>query len=344
MAHVARPARSARPFALALLCATVACGGDDAARGSAEDIVVAAHPDLWGRVQARVKAKLEPSLIGIRGVKGFRVRYEDPNAATWAERRRARQVLLIGTLTDPWMEEPLSELGDDPPTPPALAEAQDVWADDQRVTLLLLSEGDARRAVTVQLDSLRARFEQRYREVVITRAFEPGQADLDSLLTDAGFSILVPADYEASRDDDVFVFRKAAGDSTQLIRQVTVTWKSPIPQGMQGQGLLAWREQVGTKAFGFRQSVALGNVEATQTTHRGNVAYQLLGSWQGRRGGPSRGPLILRAVICQTQDRMYLVDAWLWAPELEQHAFLVELESIVNSFRCGSARGGQPNE
>jgi hypothetical protein len=130
-----------------------------------------------------------------------------------------------------------------------------------------------------------------------------------------------------------------------MVRQVTVTWKTPIPPGLQGDALLAWRAQVARDHFEARQTVALANVDASQTTHRGNVAYQLIGPWRSPTGrGPARGLFILRAVFCPTQDRVYLVDGWLAAPDAAVHRYLVELESIVNSFRCGSARAAQPNE
>lgn len=329
--------------ALALACALLSACGREAATGEADDIVVAAHPDLWGRIQSRLKAKLEPSRIA-RGRKDFKVVYQDPTKASWEAQRKARQLLLIGTPKDPWVQEAL-EHAESSPTPPAVVETGDVWSKPQQVTVLALPEGDARAAVTAKLDSLRARLEERYRSWVIGEMFAAGaqQALGDSLLEQHGFTLLAPKDYVPKQKGDVFTFRKA-NDSAKVIRQVTVTWKSPVPPGLQGQALLEWRAQVEGANAGMQQAVNLGAVEATQTTHRGNVAYQLLGSWQNPSKGPKGGPFIMRAIFCPTQDRVYLVDGWLWAPDQEQHRDLVELESILNSFRCGSARSSQPNE
>jgi hypothetical protein len=342
---------SARGALWLVACATAAaCGGRDASTGEPDDVVVAAHPDLWPRIEARVKAKLEPSFIATGGRKAFEVVYSDPTQNDWPEQRRARQVLLIGTPGDPWVQEALEGVEAAPAAPPALIEVDDVWAEPQQVTVLTLPEGDARPVVTSKLDSLRARLEERYREWVIGEMMVAGfdQALADSLGERSGFSVLVSADYETSSANDVFVFRRsmdAGADSGSVVRQVTVTWKTPVPPGLQGEALLAWRAQVAAEHFGMRQTVALANVDATQTTHRGNVAYQLLGTWRNPTGRtPARGPFIMRAVFCPTQDRVYLVDAWLAAPDDAMHRYLVELESIVNSFRCGSARASQPNE
>ncbi|MSR36021.1 MAG: DUF4837 family protein [Gemmatimonadetes bacterium] len=337
--------RRARGALLVACAALSACGGDAVSTGEPDALVVAAHPDLWPRIEARLKAKLEPSLISTTG-KAFEVTYQDPTKPEWGEQRRARQLLLIGTPADPWMDEALSKVEKAPPTAPALLEVEDVWAKPQQVTLLTLPEGDARAAVTAKLDSLRAGLEERYRAWVVGEMFASGanQALSDSLLEQSWFTVLVPRDYETSHDGDVYSFRKE-DDSAQVIRQVAVTWRTPIPAGLQGEGLLAWRRDVAAAAYGVPQSVALANVDATQTTHRGNVAYQLLGTWRNpTRSGPTRGRFIMRAVFCPTQDRVYLVDGWLFAPDQDQHRYLVELESIVNSFRCGSARSSQPNE
>jgi hypothetical protein len=162
----------------------------------------------------------------------------------------------------------------------------------------------------------------------------------DSLADQSGFSVRVPQDYVYKKNGTLFTFRKSV-DSSKVTKQVTITWKSPIPEGLQGKALVDWRTEA-EAASGNAQSVNLDQVDARRTTHRGNVAYQLLGAWQGK--GKARGPFIMRAIFCPTQDRVYLLDGWLAAPEQEQHHDLVELESILNSFRCGSSRASQPNE
>jgi hypothetical protein len=335
----------ARVRLLVVVCAlAAACGRSTPSTGDPDDVVVAAHPDLWPRIQGRVEAKLEPSFIATGGRRAFEVVYQDPTQGEWGEARRARQLLVIGTPTDAWVQEALERAVQPPPAPPALVEVNDVWAEPQQVTVLTLPEGDARPVVNGKLDSLRTRLEERYRELVINEMLAVGfdQALADTLSERAGFSVLAPADYETSSAGDVYVFRRESGaDSTRMVRQVTVTWKTPVPPGLAGEALLAWRAEVAAAHYRGRQSVALANVDATQTTHRGNVAFQLLGTWRGQGG--ARGPFIMRAVFCPTQDRVYLVDGWLAAPEAAIHRYLVELESIVNSFRCGSARASQPS-
>ena len=330
----------------------IACGerrGD--ARGDNDDIVVASDPSLWKQVQGRTNASLQPRLFGIPNSRAFQVTYQDPAEEEWSVASHNRQVLLIGEPEDAWVVDALSRARDTPseiPPAPALFELQDVWAEDQQVMVLLVPPTDPRRTVLDKLDELSANYELRYREDVVARMFADGtgQALWDTTMGESGFNVIVPRDYARSKEGDVYLFQKTETDSLEAVRNVTVTWHTPIPPDMQGDGLLRFRRQLATAHFESPQTVNLRNVLASQTTHQGNVTYQLLGMWTNprpSRGRPSRGPFILRAEICPSQDRMYLLDGWLYAPEQDQHEYMVELESILNSFRCGSARPSTAN-
>ena len=342
-----RGARLGTLLPLTLILILIACGERRGATvGDNDDIVVAAEPSLWKQVQGRVNASLQPRLFGIPNSRAFQVTYQDPAEEEWSGASHNRQVLLIGEPEDTWVADALARARDTPseiPPAPALFELQDVWAEDQRVMVLLVPSTDPERTVLDRLNELSANYELRYREDVVARMFADGtgQALWDTIMGESGFNVLVPRDYERSKEGDVYLFQKTGTDSLEAVRHVTVTWRTPIPPDMQGDGLLRFRRQLATAHFGSPQTVRLRNVLASQTTHQGNVTYQLLGMWTNprpSRGGPFRGSFILRAEICQSQDRMYLLDGWLYAPEQDQHEYMVELESILNSFRCGSAR------
>ena len=337
---------------LPVILVLVACGERRAAPiGDNDDIVVAADPSLWEQVQRRVNTSLQPRLFGIPDSRAFQVTYQDPAGEEWSGMSQNRKVLLIGLSDDAWVVDALARARRGPsdiPPAPALFELEDVWADDQRVMVLLVPSEDPENTVLASLVELSSHYELRYREDVVSRMFAEGtaQAPWDTIMGESGFRVRVPQDYERSNKDDVYMFRKVGTDSLEVVRHVTVTWRSPIPQDMQGDGLVRFRRQLATEHFGSAQNVNLDNVLASQTTHQGNVTYQLMGMWANprpSRGGPPRGPFILRAEICQSQDRMYLLDGWIYAPEQDQHEYMVEVESILNSFRCGSARASTAN-
>ena len=67
-----------------------------------------------------------------------------------------------------------------------------------------------------------------------------------------------------------------------------------------------------------------------------NAAIQIQAQWRNppERGWPAGGPFITRAVTCESQDRTYYVDAWLYAPGKEKYEYMIQLETILDSFRC----------
>jgi hypothetical protein len=84
------------------------------------------------------------------------------------------------------------------------------------------------------------------------------------------------------------------------------------------------------------QVVVLDNAQADAFTFRGLDAYQIQAVWQSPPEAywPAAGPFILRAIRCAEQDRLYLLDAWLYAPGREKYEFMIQLETILDSFRC----------
>ena len=253
----------------------IACGERRGATvGDNDDIVVAAEPSLWKQVQGRTNALLQPRLFGIPNSRAFQVTYQDPAEEEWSGASHNRQVLLIGEPEDAWVVDALARARDTPseiPPAPALFELQDVWAEDQQVMVLLVPPTDPRRTVLDKLDELSANYELRYREDVVVRMFADGtgQALWDTIMGESGFNVLVPRDYERSKEGDVYLFQKTVTDSLEAVRHVTVTWRTPIPPDMQGDGLLRFRRQLATAHFGSPQTVSLRNVLASQTTHQG---------------------------------------------------------------------------
>ncbi len=335
------PLRRRALLALVSAISFGACGGEPAV-GSADQIVIAVTPSLWDEIGARLRVVLEPTPFPLPGEQAFELNHVDPAAETWSEQRRARQLLLIGSAEDPWIAEALERRPGPPPPVPSQTDVGEVWATGQQVLALLLPDDDPRRALEGRLGELRTTYEQRYREYVIGRMFPdgPDQALADSLQAIAGFDLLVPKGFSWIEDRDVHLFRPQEADSSKLMRSVVVAWRSPIPT-VRSEALLDWRAQLSATHYGTRQRVNPTRVQGRSTTHRGNVAFQLLGTWTAR--GAS-GPFLLRAVICPVQDRMYLLDGWLNAPDQESKEYMVQLESILNSFRCGSAlRSGYPS-
>jgi hypothetical protein len=330
------------PILVALTFALVVTGCDrTGAYGDASSIILGADPALWTEVEEDVVASLEPTIQTVREERTFTVTHQDPTQEDWGRLRQFKQMLVVGTADDPWVEEALSRArGADEASPPQILQARDVWARAQLVTILLLPESGQAEALRSLLPELRQIYDRQFRQFSIDRMFVSGRdsALVDTLRSEAGFSLLLPQVYYWDRMDSVYIFRNDNPDPAELIRQIAVTWRSPIPEGLEGEEILDWRRQVAAGHYSEPQQVDLSDVEAGPFDYHGYSAYQVQAVWQNtpEANWPAAGPFILRSVACPDQDRLYLLDAWLYAPGKEKYEYMIQLETILDSFSCGN--------
>jgi len=328
-------------LSLALLTTLVSASACDrtGAFGDASSIILAADPELWAEVEEDVYGSLEPTIQTVREERTFTVTYQNPEEGEWSRLRQFKQMLVMGTVDDPWVSEALDRArGAGDATAPRILQARDVWARAQLVTILLLPENGQAEAVRSLLPELQEIYDRQFRQLAVERMFVSGRdsALVDTLRAEAGFSVLVPQVYTWASQDSVYLFRNDNPDPSELIRQVAVTWRTPIPQDLEGEEILEWREQLAADHYSEPQLVDLTDVMAGPFDFKGHSAYQVQAVWQNtpEADWPAAGPFILRAVACPAQDRLYLLDAWLYAPGKEKYEYMIQLETILDSFDC----------
>jgi hypothetical protein len=324
---------------LTLLCGVLsACGEMGLAFGDANSIIVAVPNELWETAREDVKSSLEPRVFTVADEKAFTVTQVDPRASTWGNLSKFKQVLVIGSQNDPWVQEALAERDDSEPlSPPEIFQAHDVWAKSQLVTVALLNDGEPLPQIRRLLPTLADQFDEQYRAYVVQRMFISGadSALSESLYSEAGFRFSIPMVYEWRSEDSVYVFRNDNPDPSELIRQIAVAWMSPIPEDIGPETLLEWRAKLVETYYEDEQVVNLAEVRGGPGDFGGRPAYEIKATWETPPGGwPAGGPFILRAIMCKDQKRVYLLDAWLYAPGKEKYEYMIQLETILDSFRC----------
>jgi hypothetical protein len=324
----------------ATILGVAACDTLPLAMGDVHAIVVTTSPELWAQVEPATMLTLAPTIFTVRDERTFRVSYEEPADEAWARLRRLRQLLLIGKASDPWMAAPLAEL-EEPLEPPQLIQVEEVWGREQLVTLVILEEDtDLQRdsqVVEDMLPELAEIYDSQFREWVLARMFVtgPDTALARTLREEYGFSLLVPEVYGYQLQDSVHIFRNDNPDPSELIRQVTINWQSPIPEGLGGEELLEWRARIVDQYYDYPQIVNRDVIFAGPASHGDRQAYSIQAVWQNPPDSyPAAGPFITRAVICAQQQRMYLIDAWLYAPSRDKYEYMIQLEEIMKSFQC----------
>lgn len=331
---------AATALAVGVVVGSATCDTLPLAMGDVHAIVVTASPELWGEVGPAALATLGPTVFTVRDERTFRVSYEEPADEAWAGLRRLRQLLLIGKASDPWMAAPLAEV-DEPVAPPQHIQVEEVWGREQLVTLVILEEDteldEDARVVQQMLPELAAIYDDQFRAWVLARMFVTGRdtALVRTLRDDHGFSLLVPEVYRYSLQDSVHIFRNDNPDPSELIRQISVTWQSPVPEGVGEDELLAWRARVVDRYYDYPQVVNRDVIFAGPAEHRGRQVYRVQAVWQNPPDSyPAAGPFITRAITCAGQQRMYMIDAWLYAPSRDKYEYMIQLDEILNSFNC----------
>ncbi|TVP74568.1 MAG: DUF4837 family protein [Gemmatimonadales bacterium] len=329
-------------LAVVVLLALAGCGDLPQAHGDANAVIVGTGEPLWEEVGEAVETTLQPTIQTITDERRFRVTWQDPSdGQLWGNLRRFRQILLIGTATDPWMERAVDRrTGDEALSPPQLLRARNVWARGQTAWILLLSEDGGAEEVEPLLEELSRRMDEDFRRYARNRMFVSGVDTVlaDSLAQNVGFGLILPQVYRYSTQADVFRFRNDNPTPSELIREVGVTWTSPIPDELPGgNDMMEWR-----LAFADANYPQPQIVDTTATmTHRvrefdGIEIVEFQSAWRAPPGEwPAGGPFITRAIPCPDQDRLYWLDAWLYAPNRDKYEYMIQLETILDTFRCG---------
>ena len=326
--------------ALAIAASTLsACGVQPQSWGEWNSIIVATSEDEWNIIGEMVETTLEARVLTVRAEKTFRVTHQVPVGLEWGRLRRFRQLLLIGTAEDPWMSEALRLSGRDSFDPPEIFQVEEVWARDQLATVLLLSRTGGEEAAGL-MEPLHELLDGQYRTWVRARMYMTGRNTVlaDSLWARAQFTLMLPDLYRQKTEDSVFMFRNDNPDPTELIRQITVTWRTSVQDDMSDEDILAWRQEVSDVHFSYPQVHDLDLAESRRLQIGDLVLDEIRAVWATPPEDlfPAGGPFIVRAIPCPEQGRHYLVDAWLYAPSRDKYQYVLQLENILNTFTCSA--------
>lgn len=328
---------AAATLPLIALLATAACNEVPMAYGDANSVIAVMSAEQWEAVSGDVYGALERRISTVRDEKTFTVTYQEPMAQYWDRLRRFRQILVVGTRSDPWVQEVLDR-ADEPLAEGELLQVDDVWSRGQTVTLVLLEEGWGPAELDPSLARVAELLDGQFRQYARNRMYFSGvdSALSDTLAMRAGFTMEFPDVYRWEVQDSVYVFRNDNPDPSELIRQIAVTWRTPASDMLDRDELLAWREQLVEQHYSEPQVIVLEGSEERTFEQRGHAAYELQAQWRNppERSWPAGGPSVTRTVTCDGQDRTYLIDAWLYAPGKEKYEYMIQLETLLDSFRC----------
>ena len=326
-------------IALAGLGALGACGEKPLAYGDANSIIAVMPAADWDVVSEDIYSTLERRIMTVRDEKTFTVTHQEPMAEFWDRLRRFRQMLVVGSRSDSWVQEVLEEARE-PITENGIHQVYDVWSNGQTITLVLLDDGWGEADLGRYLPEVRDLLDGQYRSYAANRMYFSGidSALADTLSMQAGFSMYLPEVYRWQATDSIYIFRNDNPDPSELIRQIAVTWLTPASGSLDQEAVLEWRNRIAEAHYSEPQMVMLEGSSERSFDYEGNSAYELRAQWRNppERSWPAGGPLITRTVTCDAQDRTYLLDAWLYAPGKEKYEYMIQLDVLLGTFSCAS--------
>jgi hypothetical protein len=312
------------------------------AYGDPHAVIVVTPEDWWPELSDSVFAVLAPDVFTLRTERTFRLSHQVPEGIEWQRLQKFKEEVLIGSTDYPWVAEVLATL-DDTVTyeVPGIVQAEDVWAKGQYVTLILVDPSDdVPEQVFAHIDEVHAILDERFREGVAHRMFVSGVKEslVDSLSQHAGFTLTLPEVYRWWVTDSLYIFRNDNPDPSELIRQFGVTWRAPIPTGLDTDSLMLWKEAVSEESYTYPQAVDRESLVSRNLMMGDMAITEVRGAWKNPPGSswPAAGPFIFWSVECPEQDRLYFLDSWLYAPGKDKWEYILQLENILSSFRCGS--------
>jgi hypothetical protein len=330
-----------------LLLLAVACSDSGRmAMGDVNSIIVVADSALWDEVSDTVLTALQPRIFAVRPEATFQLTHVAPADPSWRELRRFRQVLAIGSPEDTWVREVIED-ADTTVSAPAIVQARNVWARNQVGTALVVPEREAAAAVRANVEELAALLDRGYRRWAQQRMYISGAdtALTDTLRREAGFSVTIPNVYRFRREPpDGFLFFNDQLAGTPLVRSLFVTWRSGTAGEPGVEEALAWRDSIGQAVYDWPQRTQRDPIQVSPLDEPGAGGLAIRGVWSGTADEefPQAGPFITWIVACPASDRRYLLDAWLYAPATDKYQYVIQMETLLQSFRCSPADHGNP--
>ena len=311
-------------------------GTSTRALGDFNTIVVIAVDSLWAEIGDSLTSALEPRVFTTRNERTFEVEHISPLDARWEQLRGFTQVLAIGVPGDGWI---LPVMKDATVQPPAIVQASDVWARQQLVTALAVSPERPTADALSLADSLGATYDALFRRYVGQRMFASGEntAARDTLLSHYGFGITIPNVYNPiASNDSVHVFRSDAQMGGTLFRSITIARRDGV-EPMDAEAALAWRDRIAAEYYTRPPQTTGRDTIITGPLADGGIEVQ--GIWNSADTSfPEAGVFITRLVPCPAQNRTYLLDAWLLAPGRGKVEYMIQFQTILDSFTCAGTQ------
>ena len=304
----------------------------------AEFNVLVVTPDaMWNTISRMLEDTLGVRPFGMQAEHPLRLTQRDPEAVTTSDLQRYRQVVVVGGTNVSFVVDALGGTASGTELP-ALSTSRDIWAAGQGVVVLALPDGAAEDDVRTPLGEVGRILLVGLHDWTVERMYAAGtHPEIDSATAAAGFGLDVPSNYGwRSVSDSILMVASRPTGMDPLVRSVLVTWRPLGEEEATPEVALDWRESVAPLAYEGNQTTRRDPVEVVEVAGAAS-GLQVSGFWSAIVDGELQGgPTRVRVVDCPDQGRRYLLDSWIYAPNRGKYRYLIQLEAILDSFRCSA--------
>ena len=300
------------------------------------NVLVVAPDPLWTQVGDSVREALQARPVGLLPESTFRLTQRAPERTSADDLKSFRQVVVMGGSGDALVQEAL-RTANPPSALPAVVSVPDVWRVGQQITVLVSTEAGDATAVLKVVPDLASVLDRNYRDWTARRTYAGGvNAEMGDSLAAEGFGFAIPELYRGGRvSDSVFRFTTPPNDRNPVVRSVLVTWRPGNVEQPSAASVLAWRQAVAHEYYEGEQVTRSEPLQVQRLDPSVGDGLELQGVWNATIDGRGQGgPFLTRLVDCPGQDRQYLIDAWVSAPEVGKYRYLIQLETVLDSFDC----------
>jgi hypothetical protein len=315
-----------------------ACNNLPQGMGTQSGVIVVAPETVWAAIGDSMLTALEPRIFTVRDERTFEVTHVTPGDPAWPDLRRFRQVIAVGSPDDHWVE-PVLRRARQEPGPQGTTVAENVWARNQLAFAVVVPAGAPADAALPAVGPVAQSLDSIFRAGALQRMYlsRPDTALNDSLLRTRGFGLLIPNVYHSlTREQDVSLFQSSTQVGGTLVRSVlAVDREGLVP--LDAEAALAWREEAAAELYRPPHITLRDRVQSRTLDVNGVPAIEVQGIWDGTDPGwPMSGPFMARIYHCTASNRSYLVDTWVYAPGRPKYEYMIQLQTILNTFTCGA--------
>jgi hypothetical protein len=314
-----------------------ACNNVPQGMGTQGGVIVVTPDSVWATIGDSVLSALEPRIFTVRDERTFEVTHVAPTDPAWRDLRRFRQIIAIGNPGDPWVEPAVRRANGT--ADGGVTWAQNVWARNQLVFAIQVPEGAGAEAALPRIGPVAHSLDSIFRAGAVQRMYlsRPDTTLRDSLLRTRGFGLLIPNVYHSlTREQDVTLFQSSTQVGGTLVRSILVlSAEGLVP--LTAEAALDWRRRAAAELYRPPHETMTDRVHSQVLTVNGHPAAEVQGIWDGTDPGwPMSGPFMARMYHCEAQNRTYLVDTWIYAPGRAKYEYMVQLQTLLNTFQCAT--------